>query len=114
MPIQQNLSPRPPRPKREGKYVQLTRRHQLELDQLRQACRHPKVALKRYTDTSVVGAGSCYPARWIICKDCGTKKIIFGRSKAEWKKKVELTMSRQGGFEDERLGCWVHYGWEVE
>jgi hypothetical protein len=87
--------------------------HNAAVEALRKRCVHEPKNLKIHEDHSVVGRGSSGPSIHVVCRNCGTKKIIFRRTEAEYKRKVEKTMAKQG-FEDERLGCAITYEWELE
>lgn len=87
--------------------------HNAAVDALRKRCDHAPKYLKIYLDHSVVGCGSSIPSVHVICRNCGTKKIIFRRTEAEERTKVEKTMAKQG-FSDERMDCVIRYEWELE
>ena len=87
--------------------LEMRERHIQEEETLRQTCKHYPSYLKKKLDHSCVGAGSCYPSVSIICRNCGTSKIIFDLD-AKKRKTVKKTLKRQG-FRDERLDCYTHY-----
>lgn len=86
-------------------------RHREEIDVLRRTCQHKQ--LKHTRDTGVVGRGSAWPSHHIVCRNCGTMKIIFIQDAQEAKRKAKLTLKRQPGFKDQRLGCYVQYEHEL-
>lgn len=103
--------------------LEMRKRHRQEEDDLRSTCKHPKSAIKISKDHSVVGHGCAYPSVHVVCRHCGSMKIIFRHTAASMKIKIKKTLEAQGGFEgdnpggnssEERLGCQVHYDWELE
>lgn len=87
--------------------LEMRNRHIQEEEDLRKNCPHLPSYLKKKLDHSCVGTGSCYPAISIICRNCGTSKIIFDLD-SEKRKTVKLSLKRQG-FKDERLDCYAQY-----
>ncbi len=73
-----------------------------KIEKLQKECLHKKSWLQFYYDHSIVGHGSAFPSIYIICKNCGTSKLIF----IDWneiKTKVIKTLKRQKGFKDQRF-----------
>ncbi len=79
-----------------------------DVDVLRKRCSHQKTMLTIKFDHSVVGCGSAFPSIHVICINCGKTKIMF-RSYKEMEMgkrlKIQLTLKRQLGIEDQRLDC---------
>ncbi len=95
------------------KIKQMLKRHREEIDLLRESCPHAN--LKKSSDRSQIGLGTCWPRIDIICKDCGCKKMIFFRSQEEYEKQDEIqtTLVIQDGFKDQRISTF-QYEWELE
>lgn len=91
----------------------LNRGHHAAVAALQARCVHPEKAIKIRLDGECVGKGSSSPSVHVTCRNCGKKKIIFRRSEAELKTKVQKILTRQG-FKDERLDCAIQYEWELE
>lgn len=92
----------------------LLKLHQEQLDSLIKHCSHKPKDIKIYEDKSVVGRGSAYPSVHVVCKNCRAKKIIFRRTSTDCPKEILPILTKQGGFEDERLDLRFRYDWEIE
>jgi len=95
------------------KIKQMLKRHREEIDLLRESCPHAN--LKKSSDRSQIGLGTCWPRIDIVCKDCGSKKMIFFRSQEEYANKANIqnTLSIQEGFQDQRSSVF-QYEYELE
>lgn len=104
----------------------LKERHEDEIDELRKNCPHPEKAIKITLDHSCVGAGAIHPAVHVICRNCGTMKVIFHLDPKR-RKTVKKTLKAQfpsldgsryykNGDDkpDERLDGYVHYDEDLE
>jgi len=94
--------------------LEMWKRHENEIDQLRKRCKHLKKDIIIKKDHSCVGRGSIYPSIHVICTNCGTKKIMFRQSEKEYKIKPLKTLKHQRGIQDQRLGCYVKWDWELK
>lgn len=95
-----------------SEYLEMKQRHDEEHEALRKNCKHDRKFLKKRLDHSCVGAGCCVPAVVIICRNCGTDKIIFNLEPKQ-RQKVKMTLKRQG-FKDERLDGYARYTSDFE
>jgi hypothetical protein len=96
-----------------SKYLELKEKHWKELEELRKTCTHDVKYLKIWFDHSCVGRGWGTPSVNIICRNCGSKKIMF-RTSEEMKVRIFKTLKRQRDIKDQRLDCRVEYDWEVK
>ena len=98
--------------KPKSKLKELWDKHEKEIDTLRSNCKHEPKYIKITESNACVGAGSIYPSVSVICRNCGTKKIIFGLDNKK-RKTVKKTMKRQG-FKDERRNGPARFEYEIE
>jgi len=84
-------------------------RHYAEKKALRESCKHDPKHLKIIEDSSSVGWGGLYPNVKVICRNCGTMKVIFNLDNKK-RKTVKKKMKRQG-FKDERCNLIATYAW---
>ena len=95
---------------------EMKERHSKEEDELRNNCPHPPEYIKIKLDRSVMGGGSCEPAVEVICRNCGTQRIIFHLTSSQ-RKRVKKTLKAQfSGYSnaDERLDCYTHYDSDLD
>lgn len=91
---------------------ELLDKHRKEIDTLRKNCSHEKKYIKIREDSSCVGCGSIHPSVNVICRNCGSKKIIFGLDSCK-RKTVKKSLKRQG-FKDERCGLVITFEWDIK
>lgn len=96
-----------------SEYLELKEKHWKELEELRKICKHDVKHIKIYFDHSVVGRGSASPSVHIICRNCGSKKVMF-RESDEMKVRIFKTLKRQRDIKDQRLDGICCYDWEVK
>ena len=84
-------------------------RHWKEKEDLRNTCKHPVKSLIKREDDSNIGCGALYSRKEIICKLCGTKKMVFGER--DWKG-IKKTMKKTN-LKDERFS-FITYTHELE
>jgi len=95
-----------------SKLQELRDKHYEEIKALRKKCSHEKKYIKKSEDYSVVGCGASEPSVHVICRNCGSMKIIFGLDNKK-RKTIKKSLKRQG-FKDERRGLVTTYDWELE
>lgn len=92
--------------------LELITQHREATDALRKRCLHHEKDIKLWLDHSCVGCGSAYPSINVVCRNCGSKKIIFRtHEEVRSKKKADKTLKLQG-FKDERV-TWTDHQWEL-
>ena len=91
----------------------MLQRHRDEVTALRATCKHEKLNMR--SDRSQIGLGTCWPRIDIVCRNCGTKKIIFFRSEEEYKRRGDIikTLEKQPGFADQRTTV-IAYDYEID
>jgi hypothetical protein len=82
---------------------EMLNRHREEIAELLKTCAHER--LKQSEDRSQIGLGSCWPRIDIVCRNCGTMKIIFFRDEDEYNNRANIlkTLAIQKGFKDQRM-----------
>ena len=87
--------------KKESALLVMKQRHLNEIDELRKNCDHRPSYLKKVVNFECVGRGCLQPAVSIICRNCGTERIILDLD-TEKIKTVKKTLKKQG-FKNEML-----------
>jgi hypothetical protein len=94
--------------------LEMWKRHENEIDELRNRCKHPIKDIIIKKDYSCVGAGCLYPSIIVTCTNCGKKKIMFRQTEKEYKIKPLKTLKRQAGIKDQRLDCYARFYYELD
>lgn len=94
--------------------LEMWKRHEKEIDELRNRCKHPVKFIIIKQDHSCVGAGSLYPCMIVSCTNCGTVKYVFRQTEKESKVKILKTLKRQPGIKDQRLNCYARWDWQLK
>jgi len=81
-------------------------KHYEEINALRKNCSHEEKYIKKSLDHSVVGCGASEPSVHVICRNCGSMKIIFGLDNKK-RKTVKKSLKRQG-FKELFFGHFSH------